>query len=205
MSYKFRRPEQEPLWLPLLRKYLAAIDAPGDDTSRWLEIWLMFLADAWLRGVIKSEAARVAGREKWQQQLAEDVEHAAMRLLARQLQHDYTLKMDRSRIERSFPAWIRKIVRTACVEALRHQRTPYLDERPLPDGQPAPDDRELLEQREWFRMRASKFKEPTKSVLLLSIAGDKTAVIAQKLGISVRTVNRHRQRGMQQLKDQART
>src|SRR5687768_12537091 len=87
------RPEPDPPWLPLLRKFLQALEAAINDPDRGHSIWLIFLADAWFR----SEVKRIAGHvvpPGWQSHLVDlvdEVAQEAMLLLLRELRHRFDL------------------------------------------------------------------------------------------------------------------
>ncbi|MEX0710901.1 MAG: sigma-70 family RNA polymerase sigma factor [Pirellulales bacterium] len=194
------RPEPDPPWLPLLRKFLQALEAAIHDPDRGHSIWLIFLADAWFRSQVARIAAIVAPRE-WESHLVDDVAQEALLLLLRDLRRRFDLGVDRQQVEESFPAWIGSIIDKACREALRQIKRARPDQKPWPEQEPWVDQRRSMEECRRIRELVERLKHPARTIVQLAMSEHTTSEIAEMLNFSEAAVYRHLNRARRWLQN----
>ncbi|MEX2119299.1 MAG: sigma factor-like helix-turn-helix DNA-binding protein [Pirellulales bacterium] len=195
------RPEPDPPWLPLLRKFLQALEAAFNDPDRGHSIWLIFVADAWFR----SEVARIAARvvpPGWKSDLIDEVAQQAMLLFLRELRHRFDLGVDRKKVEETFPAWIGSIIENDCREALRRIQRVRADQGAWPLAEPWLDQRRSMEKCRHISELVEKLKHPARAIVQLVILEYEMSEIAEMLNIPERTAYHHFNRARRRLRDQ---
>lgn len=84
-------------------------------------IWRQVVADPWYRAEVRVQASRLVGRchldEQWCDDLAQDV----VVILKAKLSNDCGLGADAEKLNGHFPAWMGRIIRNACIDALKHE------------------------------------------------------------------------------------
>jgi RNA polymerase sigma-70 factor (ECF subfamily) len=109
-------------------------------------------------------------------------------------------------------AWLMRVTRNACYDALRGRRSAGKHLTPVPDAmleaqtdaEPGPQEHaEASDVRRLFRQGLDQLNEPLRSVLVLrEVLGYKYEEMAQALGIPVNTVRVYLHRGRKRLREQ---
>jgi DNA-directed RNA polymerase specialized sigma24 family protein len=165
----------------LRAQFFAALDRPGDQPGRWLEIWRLFLDHPWYQAELKKATARVLRNMHPRGQWNEDIQHDAMLLLARHLRRAADLHVDRARARTQFSGWMATIIKRDCQQAARSLRTRLRKTRPLPRDQPAPDRTAIIESAIDIALAIDKLPEPSRTVTALYAQSWTLQQIASKL------------------------
>jgi DNA-directed RNA polymerase specialized sigma24 family protein len=162
-------------------------------------IWRMFVGDVWFRDELARQARRAlkAKRQPWTWQ--EDVVNEALLRFREQLRKQPDLRVDRQRVETTFPGWIGARLRFACNDAVDflhrlHGRHLPATLEPADHHAPPPVD-------VWIDMRMAidALEEPIRSVMLLHEIKRPLHEIAEAVGCSFWETRRLLQSGIEQL------
>jgi RNA polymerase sigma factor (sigma-70 family) len=107
-------------WRDLRMQFLAALERYEETPERWRILWALFVSHPWHQRELHAAARRLAAGSG--ADLAGDVAHEALLLLARDLRHAPSLGLERVRGEEGFLPWMRTIIDRHCREARRALR-----------------------------------------------------------------------------------
>lgn len=116
-------------WRTLLRAFLERLDERPIDLGT---LWRMMIADRWYRQELHRATAWLVRQRRLPPDRAEDLEHDAMLVLRRRLERRPDLGLDRARAATHFGAWLRRVIRRHCLDALRKGRPRFRPVEPLP-------------------------------------------------------------------------
>jgi hypothetical protein len=103
----------------LREQFYAALDRPGDQSGRWLEVWGLFANHPWYQEQLHRAAARVVIRSHVPRDWAEDIEQDAVFYFGQHLRRAVDLHIDRALAEERFAGWLATIIEHDCATALR--------------------------------------------------------------------------------------
>jgi RNA polymerase sigma factor (sigma-70 family) len=181
----------------LREQFFAALDRPGDRSNRWLEIWRIFVEHPWYQAELRACARRLVQRTRAPPDYAEDIEHDAMLLFARELQNLPDLHVDRAAAVHHFSGWLATIIKRDCQRAMRRtgrsQRRVTIDEA-LVESAPA----RPVTTDEMIDLAAAFEKLPHehRSVMLMRLHGLRIIDIAERLKTSKSRIGRIVQEGL---------
>lgn len=176
--------EQAPRpWEPLKQAFIAHLHASASP-SLAVEIWRLFADDRWFREQLEVHARKVltarTGRVDW----LDDVKHEVLLSLARQFDRTPDLRVDLSRVDSTFPAWIGAILDRACGEAVRLLIRLDRLEHGAVEKVADPRARDLADTRIDVSLAVGAQEEPYRTLLMLSAKGYSIQEIAQQLGLT---------------------
>ena len=116
-------------WQTLGDRFQAWLDAPPVDVGT---LWRLIVADSWYRQELRRAVAWLVRQRRLPPDKADDLEHDAMLVLRRRLERRPDLGLDRARAATYFGAWLRRVIRRHCLDALRSGRARFRPHEPLP-------------------------------------------------------------------------
>jgi DNA-directed RNA polymerase specialized sigma24 family protein len=84
-------------------------------------VWRQVLDNPWFRAEVRVQAARLVGQRKLDERWCDEMAQNIVVQLRRKLSNKYDLGADADELRESFPRWMRKIIRNACIDTLRRE------------------------------------------------------------------------------------
>lgn len=94
--------------------------------AKWGAIWTLFIQHPWYTSELRRTALRVIQESGAPMDWLEDIENDAILLLGQSLDRALDLNMNTRRAKDHFPAWLARIIRNDCLQALRRYRRSYI-------------------------------------------------------------------------------
>lgn len=116
-------------WQTLLEAFLGRLNAGPVDVG---SLWRMMIADRWYRQELHRAVTWLVRQRRLPSDKADDLEHDAMLVLRRRLARRPDLGLDRARAADHFGAWLRRVIRRHCLDALRSGRPRFRPVELLP-------------------------------------------------------------------------
>jgi RNA polymerase sigma factor (sigma-70 family) len=190
-----------PAWRSLRERYLAALALGAD----WLDLWRLFLEDAWFQGELQSIAEGLVRRERGAAISVDDVMQDAQLILARELQHCPDLHLDPQRSDSEFRGWLATIIRHDCQQALRHLRRPQVATSDAINDDAVPGKESNLAARIDLSLSLDRLPEPQRTIVTLHTKGWEISETAAELELSYWKVRRLLNEGLRQMAEQLQT
>lgn len=105
-------------WRLLRQQYQELLDRPPVDAAA---VWRLFVEDPWYQHELRRAARWIARHARPPYCEADDLCHDAMLLLRSRLTRKPDLRLNRALAADHFGAWLRRVIRRHCLDALRRR------------------------------------------------------------------------------------
>lgn len=179
MAEQFFESESRP-WEGLKRAFLARLlDSTSPASAK--ELWRLFADDPWFQDLLDRRARRTLAVRGLRLGWLGDVKHEALLALARRLVKTPDLRVDRERVDETFPAWIGVIVERSCGEAIHWLTQLEQLHRVMLEDIAAPPEGQPLDAAIDLELAIGEQPEPERTMLHLKAMGFSVPEIAERL------------------------
>lgn len=190
-------------WHDLYGRWKDSLDAEaGEDPQQpghWFSIWRMIIGHDWFQQQLQDCVRCEILSSRLPPDLAEDLKHEVILMLAGKLAQKRGLGMDLELAEEKFPAFMGTIIRNDCRQVARKLRRQFLRSPALHSPQSLEDrsaDRiSLIE----LSLQIEELEDPQRTILLLSIKGMTLMEISEQIQMNYSKVCREFHHGRRQL------
>lgn len=183
-------------WRALSDQYQALVDHPPIDAAA---VWRLFVEDPWYRHELHRTASWIARRTRLPHCEADDLCHEAMLILRRRLARRPDLRINRALAADHFGAWLRRVIRRHCLDAVRRSGVSQHTCESLPQDDVLAEPsvaRWLVELRE----EIESLPAPERSVVVAYCAGGSLTEAAAMLGTNYHRARRALRSGVARLR-----
>lgn len=190
-------------WQDLFHSWKNSLEEKAGDDPRqpghWFSIWRTIIGHAWFQQQMRACVGYEVLSSGLPPDLAHDLEHEVILLLAGKLARHRDLGMDLELAEEKFPAFMGTVIRNDCRQAARKMRRQFLRSPSLLSPQrvedPAAERISLIE----MSLEIEELNDPQRTILLLSVKGMTLKEIAQTIQMNYSKVCREYDQGCRQL------
>jgi len=167
--------------------------------GHWFSIWRMIIGHAWFKKQLRASVRYEVLASRLPPDLADDVEHEVILILAGKLARQRDLGMDRELAETKFPAFMGTIIRNDCRQIVRKLRRQFQRSSSLMSPQCIEDRSAERTSLVELSMEIEELKDPQRTILLMSVKGMTLKEIAKKIHMTYSKVCREYDHGCRQL------
>jgi len=190
-------------WKDLYGRWNDSLDEQVGQEPRqpghWFSIWRMIISHAWFQQELREWAGYEIRSSRLPDDLAGDLEHEVVLMLAGQLARQRDLGMNAEIAEQTFPAYMGTIVRNCCRQATRKLRRQFLRNGVLPAPQNVADRIGQRQSQVELSMEIEELDDPQRTILLLKMKGMTLKEIALQMQMNYSKVCRKYRFGLRQL------